>query len=62
MDSAARRRTLSVRLGSVGLLLLFAGAIAILAYPVASLPLLGLMIVGIILLVVAFSFARPPIG
>ena len=64
-----RRRALSVSIGAIGLVILFAGAIASLLFPPASyLPFIVLELVGVALIVVSFvrlrrvgsPLARPP--
>lgn len=70
-DQAAslRRRKASVLLGAMGLAALFGGAIATIRFPEAIVPLAVVMVIGIVLLIVAFSLIRattagilPPLG
>lgn len=67
-EAASRRRKASLMAGLVGLGLLFGGGVVAIAIPGWILPLTGLMVVGVLLLVVAFLLAtglssarfRPP--
>ncbi|TLZ40984.1 MAG: hypothetical protein E6K19_09025 [Methanobacteriota archaeon] len=57
-EAPERRRRMSLLTGAVGLGALFGGGILTIAVPGWILPLTGLMVVGVILLVVAFVLAR----
>jgi hypothetical protein len=58
-DAARRRRTFSVAIGAIGLVILFAGAIASLLFPPVSYPpFIGLELAGLALIVVSFSRLR----
>jgi hypothetical protein len=56
--ASLRRRKVSVLLGGAGLALLFGGGIATIRFPEAITPLAVVMVLGIGLLVVAFSLIR----
>ena len=61
-QSALKRRKASIVLGSIGLGALFAGGIAIVVLPAAIVPLTVLMVLGVAVLIVAFSLARRQVG
>jgi len=56
--ASLRRRKASVLMGAIGLAALFGGAIATIRFPEAIVPLAVVMVVGIVLLIVAFSLIR----
>ena len=58
--AALRRRTTSIRVGAVGLVLLFASSIATILFVSAIVVLLALMLVAVGLIVVAFLLIRTP--
>jgi hypothetical protein len=57
-EAPERRRKMSLLSGAVGLGALFGGGILTIAVPGWILPLTGLMVVGVVLLLVAFVLAR----
>ncbi|MGI0148294.1 MAG: hypothetical protein ACREDF_02010, partial [Thermoplasmata archaeon] len=57
-EASLRRRRVSVMLGAIGLAVLFGSAIATIRFPGAIVPLLVLMVMGVVLLVVAFFLLR----
>ena len=59
-ESDARKRRTSVRVGTGGLVLLFAGAIGIILSPANAILLIALMVCGIVLLMAAFLLVRTP--
>jgi len=56
-ERTSRRRRRSIAVGVTGIVLLFAAALGILATSVSTIPLLVVMIVGLVLLVIAFLIA-----
>ncbi|HYM39362.1 MAG TPA: hypothetical protein VEY12_04340 [Thermoplasmata archaeon] len=52
-EAARRRGKLSLRLGGLGVAVLFLGGLGVYLLPDASLPFIGAMVVGILLVVVA---------
>jgi len=56
-ERTLRRRRRSIAVGVTGIVLLFAAALGILATSVSTIPLLVVMIVGLVLLVIAFLIA-----
>lgn len=61
-EDMVRRRRLSIRLGSAGLVLLFLGAIGTVLYPDAVVGLLGVMVAGFVLVLAAFLVVRSVSG
>ena len=59
-ESAVRKRRTSVRVGTGGLVLLFAGAIGIIVSPANAILLLAVMVCGVVLLMAAFVLVRTP--
>ena len=59
-ESAVRRRRTSVRVGTGGLVLLFAGAIGVILSPANAILLIAVMVCGIVLLMAAFLLVRMP--
>ena len=60
-ERATRRRRTSVRIGSLGLAVLFASGIGVFFSPGDAAAFLGLMAAGIVLLAIAFLLVRPKI-
>ncbi len=61
-EAAVRRRRTSVRLGTMGIVLLFAGGIGVILTPVDVAVLLGVMGIGIALLAAALVVVQRPIA
>ena len=61
-EVAARKRRTSILAGILGLILLFAGSIAVIVSPLSALVLIVVMGTGIVLLLVAFLLVRGPIA
>ena len=57
-EASLRRRKASVLLGAIGLAALFGGAILTIRFPEVILPLAVVMVIGVVLLIVAFSLIR----
>ncbi|MEK6988242.1 MAG: hypothetical protein AABX97_09170 [Candidatus Thermoplasmatota archaeon] len=57
-EATARRSQLSVRVGTVGVFLLFLAGVGVVLAPSYALPLIGVMVVGIVLLLSAFLLLR----
>ena len=57
-EAAKKRRKLSIGVGVTGLVVLFAAGVATLLLPGAVAPLVGLMVAGVALLVVALFLVR----
>ncbi len=57
-EETARRNRWSVRLGTLGVFLLFLGGIGVVLFPTDALPLIAVMILGILLLLAAFLMLR----
>lgn len=57
--ASLRRRKASLLLGATGLAALFGGAIATIRFPGGIVPLAVVMVIGVVLLIVAFSLIRP---
>lgn len=57
-ESVARRNRLGVRIGTVGVFLLFPAGVGVVLAPSYALPLIGVMVVGIVLLLAAFLLLR----
>lgn len=52
-EAAIRRRKLSIRLGSLGVLLLFLGGVGVILEPAYVAELLAVMVLGVLLVVAA---------
>ena len=61
-EAAARRRRTSVRLGTAGLVLLFAGGIGVILTPVNVAVLLGVMGIGIVFIGSALVLVQKPLA
>ena len=59
-ESAVRRQRTSIRVGTGGLVLLFAGAIGVILSPANAILLIAVMVCGIVLLMAAFLLGRMP--
>ncbi len=60
-EAAARRRKTSVRLGTVGVVLLFAAGIGVILTPQNVAVLLGVMGIGIVVIASALVLVQKPI-
>jgi len=60
--ASLRRRKTSVLLGATGLAVLFGGAIATIRFPEVIVPLAIVMVIGVVLLIVAFSLIRTSVA
>jgi len=60
--AADRRREERVRLGTGGLLLVFAGGLGVVVSPENGIVLLGVMVAGLALLAIAFVLVRTPVA
>ncbi len=61
-EAAARKRTISIRVGVLGLVLVFGGAVGVIVSPADALLLFAPMAIGIVLLITAFLLARTSAG
>ncbi len=61
-EAAVRRRKTSVRLGTLGVVLLFAGGIGVILTPENVAVLLGVMGIGIVVIASAFVLVQKPIA
>ncbi len=61
-EAAARRRRTSLRLGTTGVVLLFAAGIGFRLSPADGAALLGVMVAGIALIAAAFFLVRTPMS
>lgn len=57
-EATARRNQLSVRVGTVGVFLLFLAGVGVVLAPSVALPLIGVMVLGIVLLLSGFLMLR----
>ncbi len=57
-EAAARKRTISIRVGVLGLVLVFGGAVGVIVSTADALLLIAPMATGIVLLIAAFLLVR----